>query len=66
MVNITFSPNNQSSLIRIEIIKDFENEISETFTLRLTSFSSNIIIDTPKATVTIVDDGNVTINPNLK
>ena len=64
MVNITFSPDNQSSLISIEIINDTEIETSETFTLQLTSFSSNIIIDTPSATVTIADDDSMTINPN--
>jgi hypothetical protein len=56
MMNITFSPDSQSSLISIEIINDSETETSETFTLVLTSFSSGVIIDTPNATVTIVDD----------
>ena len=64
MVNITFSPGKQSSLISIEIINDSEVETSETFTLHLTSFSSNVVIDTPNATVIIVDDGSMTINPN--
>ena len=56
MMNITFSPDNQSSLINIEVINDSEIETNETFTLLLTSFSSDVIIDTPNATVTIVDD----------
>lgn len=56
MMNITFSPGNRSSLINIEVINDSEIETNETFTLLLTSFSSDVIIDTPSATVTIVDD----------
>ncbi len=56
MMNITISPDSPSSLISIEIINDSEIETNETFTLVLTSFSSGVIIDTPNATVTIVDD----------
>jgi hypothetical protein len=56
MMNITFSPDSQSSLISIEIINDSEIETNETFTLALTSFSPGVSIDTPNATVTIVDD----------
>ena len=60
VVNITFFPGNQSSLISIiEIINDSEVETSETFTLHLTSFSPNVVIDTPSATVTIVDDDSI-------
>lgn len=57
-LNITFSAGKQSSLVSIEVINDSENEISETFTLHLTSFSSGVILDTPNATVTIVDNDN--------
>lgn len=60
MVNITFSPGNLSSLINIEIIKDFIIETNETFTLHLTSLSSGVLIKTPNATVTILDDDGMT------
>lgn len=56
MMNITFSPDDQSSLTSIEIINDSEIETNETFTLLLTAFSTGVIIDTPNATLTIVDD----------
>ena len=63
MVNITLSPSNRSSQINVEIINDSEIETIETFTLRLTSFSSDIVIDTPNANVTIVDDDSEKIYP---
>lgn len=54
--NVTLSPTHRSSLVSIEIINDSVTEADETFTLHLTTFSPIVLIDTPNATVTIVDD----------
>lgn len=59
MMNITFSPGNQSLLISIEVINDSMIETKEIFTLHLTSFSPGVVIETLNATVIIVDDDSM-------